>query len=110
MQPHVRKGSILPSIFVFAIRKSRKSSIVSPVRRTRITAKARRQQSCCKRRKMFRQDLPMAEPCLKVPRRCFKNHRWSKALRFQQFDGLRGGVVDKRKSVFATRTDIDIPA
>src|SRR5882762_9305426 len=110
MQPHVRKGSILPSIFVFAIRKARKSSVVPPIRRSGITTKARRKQSRCKRRKMFRQNLSVAQPCLKVPWRSFKNYCWSKTFRFHQFDGLRTGVVDKRKSVFATEPDIDIPA
>src|SRR5258708_40310321 len=95
MQPHIGKAAIRLSVFVFAIRKSRESSIVPPIRGCKVTAKTRRQQSCGKRRQMFRQNLSVLQPCLKIPRRGFKNNRWGKAFRFQTFDDLNTGVVDR---------------
>jgi hypothetical protein len=94
MQPDIRKGSIRPSMLVFAIRKPREPSVVPPIRRSKVTAKARRQQSCCNRRKRFRQNLSVVQPCLKVPRRSFQNNRWREAFQFQTLDDLDTGVVD----------------
>ena len=50
MQPNVRKCSIEPSVFVFAIRKAREPSVVSPIRRSKVATKTRRQHPSSKRR------------------------------------------------------------